>query len=254
MQKKKSGAIEHLQYEILAAHSEVVHGVFLRHGGISQGPYESLNVGDNVQDLPENVEENIKRIYDVLGLKHLIFLNQTHGQDFHIIKTTEELSPITMVGDGDILLTNSKNVGLAIRHADCQAAFFFDPKNKAIAAVHAGWRGNVQDVYQVAVRLMKKHFASDPKDLIVTISPSLGPEFSEFKNYKEEWPEEYWAFLDEHNRMPLWEIAKMQLKRQGIEESHTELAQICTYANSKDYFSFRRDKITGRHASIIALL
>ena len=141
-----------------------------------------------------------------------------------------------------------------IKHADCQAAIFYDPVHKALANVHCGWRGNVKNIYRVAVQKMKFTFGTNPKDLLVGISPSLGPDHSEFIHYQTEWPEEFWRFQVRPNYLDLWAIARDQLEQCGLLPHHIEVAGICTFANPQDFFSHRRDKITGRHATVAMLL
>ena len=140
-----------------------------------------------------------------------------------------------------------------IKHADCQAAIFYDPVHHAVSCVHAGWRGNVQNIYAHAIAFMAGKFHSQPADILVCISPSLGPHFSEFKNYKTEFPESFWPFQIRPNYFNLWEISRTQLQECGILPHHIEIASICTYANEQDFFSYRRDKVTGRNATVVAL-
>ena len=140
-----------------------------------------------------------------------------------------------------------------VRHADCQAAIFYDPKNKAVANVHSGWRGNVKNIYRSTIQKMRRVFGSKPADLLVCISPSLGPDCAEFIHYKAEFPEDFWAFQIKPYYFNLWAIARYQLELSGILPHHIEIAEICTNTEVEDYFSYRREKVSGRHATLAML-
>ena len=141
-----------------------------------------------------------------------------------------------------------------IKHADCQAAIFYDPEHRAIANVHCGWRGNVQNIYRETVREMRRHFASRPENILVAISPSLGPEKAEFINFKKELPEAFLPYQVKPTYFDLWAISRMQLESEGILSHHIQIASICTYSHPEDYFSFRRDnRVTGNHGTVAVL-
>ena len=152
----------------------------------------------------------------------------------------------------DGLITTERGVGLLINHADCQAALFYDPQKEIIGAAHAGWKGNVKQIY---MKMVERFIAmgSHPRDILVCISPSLGPDHAEFKNYEEEFPPSFWPFQVTPNYFDLWAIAKRELLDAGIYEKHIAIASICTYCSPKDFFSYRREGITGRNGTIIAL-
>lgn len=249
MRRKKKNGIEWLEFELLADIPEVVHGVILRHGGISNGSCSSLNIGGNTGDSSENIQVNRMRALEALGIVDVVSSYQIHSD--RVVHITARNSPD--VGEADGLMTQVTDLGLLIKHADCQAAIFYDPKNKAIANVHAGWRGNVKNIYEKTVFQMKEAFGSSAEDLLVCISPSLGPARSEFKNYREELPEHFWKFQVSAAYFDLWAIARMQLEGCGIDPRHIEIASICTYTASEDFFSYRRDKPTGRNATIAAI-
>lgn len=248
MIRKKAGEIEWLEFELFADEKEFVHGVFLRHGGVSLGPFATLNAGGETGDTPENVEENRRRLTMALSIPTYVSCHQVHGNEVLLI--TEKSQAI---GECDGLMTQQTDLGLMIKHADCQAAIFYDPVRKAFANVHAGWRGNVKNIYRVTIEKMAQVFGSKPRDLLVGISPSLGPKHAEFKNYRSEFPEEFWGFQVKPDYFDLWEVAREQLQSSGILPHHIQIAGLCTYDNPSDYFSYRRDKVTGRHATLTML-
>ncbi len=245
MLRKKREGIEWLEFEHLADQPDLTHGIFLRHGGISNGPFGSLNAGGSTGDHAENVSENRKRILQALNIEFYVSGTQVHGDGVIWVKEREQV-----VGECDALITSKAGIGLMIKHADCQAAIFYDPVNRALSNVHAGWRGNVKNVYRATVQKMQEAFGSKPQNLLVGISPSLGPNHAEFKNFKSEFPESFWDFQVRPFYFDLWAIARHQLQECGILAHHIEIAEICTYENQQDCFSYRRDKVTGRNATL----
>ena len=125
-----------------------------------------------------------------------------------------------------------------------------DPVCRAIANVHAGWKGNAQNIYREVIERMHALFRSRPENLLVGISPSLGPDASEFVNWQSELPEFFWEFQFKPNYFNLWELSRKQLLSCGVLAHHIEIASICTYANPQDFFSYRRCKKSGRHGTV----
>lgn len=249
MIRKTKQGLSWLEFSLLQNIPGLVHGVFSRLGGASLAPFAGLNVSFDVGDNKEHVEENIQRISDVLQIPRLIFANQTHGD--HIALITKD-SP-SLIENTDGFYTLTQGCGLVVKHADCQAALFFDPQKKILANVHCGWRGNVQNIYAKMIEKFLQ-LGSDPKDLLVCISPSLGPNHAEFIHYKQEFPEDFHSFQKKSSYFDLWEISKEQLKKEGVLPQNIEIASLCTYENASDFFSYRREKITGRNATVIGLL
>jgi hypothetical protein len=153
----------------------------------------------------------------------------------------------------DAIFTTEKKIGLAVTHADCQAALLYDPVHEAVGVVHCGWRGSAQNIYARMVEAMQREIGTQPQNLIVCISPSLGPDHAEFKNYKQELPQDFWSFMVKPFHFDFWAISRKQLAACGVPDKNIETASICSYCNTKDYYSHRRDKHTGRNATVIAL-
>lgn len=242
--------LQWLQFELLANCPKVSHAVFTRKGGYSLGHLESLNLSTSVGDDVQNVSKNRHKVTEALSLPHLISGNQCHGINISTISSASISNPPPSC---DALTTQSKNIGLMILQADCQAAILYDPIQHAIANVHCGWRGSVQNIYQHAIDRMQQNFRTNPKDLLVCISPSLGPENAEFIHYKTELPESFWSFQTSPYHFNFWEISKWQLTMAGVLSHHIQVASIDTFSTPQDYFSYRRSNITGRQATICAL-
>lgn len=249
MIRKKKDEIEWLEFELLANFPRLKHAVFLRHGGVSQGLYESLNLSYGVGDEIKNVDINQTKTAAILEVPKWHSCKQQHGSHIEIL-SKENQHPL--FGDG--LATTELNRGLMIHHADCQAAIFYDPIQHATAVVHSGWRGSVQNIYHNAISLMKTSFHSNPSNIFVAISPSLGPQSAEFIHYQQELPPSFWDYQITPNHFDFWAISEMQLKNSGIPKEHIQIAQIDTKTNPHDYFSYRHTKIRGGHGTTVSLI
>lgn len=250
MLRKKKDSLEWLEFELFAPYPQLTAAVFLRNGGISEGNYNSLNAGSGGEDSRENILKNRKIIQKAFGLKTFKTCDQPHKDIIAFLPEASE----SLLKQCDGMMTNRKDEPLLIKHADCQAAIFFDPQKLVLACVHAGWRGQTKNIYRKAVEEMQTRFQSKASDILVAVSPSLGPERSEFINYRMEWPEEYWKFQIRPHYFDLWAIGKHQLREAGILPEHMQFAEICTYSNPQDFFSYRRERPTGGHATIACLL
>lgn len=244
---KKKDNIQWMEFELFQDHPEVAHGIFLRHGGFSSGEFGSLNFGRNNGDCDDKVTRNINKARESLEISRMAFCNQVHGADVVQAETDGFL------GAADAMSTIIPGLGLLIKHADCQAGLFYDPVKKVVANVHAGWRGNVLNIYASTVKHMHECHGSNPEDLKVGISPSLGPQNAQFINYKSELPEHFWRHQISPLYFDLWEISRQQLMEAGVNEKNIEISKICTFANPEDFFSYRRAKKSGRHGTFIAL-
>lgn len=227
MLRKKIERVEWLEFELLAGIPELKHAVFLKSG--------------------ENISNEKELLSQILGCPTLVAGNQKHGINTVEVPCVSE----ALLQDCDGLMTSTQGVGLMIRHADCQAAIIYDPIRKVVANVHVGWRGNVQNMYKEAILQMQKRYRSSPQDLLVCISPSLGPCCAEFKNYRLEFPSSFVTFQEKENHFNLWHLAQAQLQECGILSHHIEIAEVCTKCSS-DCYSYRRKEV-GRHATVVLL-
>lgn len=203
----------------------------------------------DLSDSSENKNANFNKIKKHSNSSALYSLSQCHSNIIHKIDY-----PIKEELKGDGLTTSKCNIGLMIRHADCQASIIYDPKNHIVANIHVGWKGNVFNFYQTTVSFLITNYGSNPKDLLVGISPSLGPTHAEFIHYKEEFPLWFTHHMTKDNHFNLWDISKIQLEQAGIPHDQIEIARICTYANDQHYFSYRRNQTTYRHGTVVNLL
>lgn len=240
--------LEWLEFDLLKPYPWIAQAVFLKHGGTSQGPFSSLNLSDKVGDHPDSLKVNRETVKKSLGIPEIVYANQEHTAN--VIEVT---SATTKLPPADALFTRVKNLGIAVTHADCQAAIFYDPVNEVIAVAHAGYKGLGLNIYKNTIDALKKFVKTNPQDLLVCISPSLGPDHAEYINYKTELPESFWEYQVKPKHFDFWTIGKNQLMDEGVQEKNIELVKTCTFCESKDYYSHRREKKTGRHATIVAM-
>ena len=152
-------------------------------------------------------------------------------------------------GEGDALITNQPGVGLTIRTADCLPILIADQRNRAIAAIHAGWRGVVAEIAAKTIEAMHIQFASNPEDLVVAIGPGIGGCCFEVG------PEVAGQFGHSgRTNVDLVETVCRQLGRNGITTGQISASPQCTCCESQWFESFRRDRErAGRMISMIEI-
>ena len=243
------------QFPLFQSVPGLIHGILSRHGGISQGHYASLNVSFAVGDDRQKVVHNRKLVLETLGITGIRSLKQVHGKETVVILDgpSEDWHRVPEDRSGDILMTQVRGLGLMIKQADCQSLLFYDPNHKVIANIHCGWRGNVNNVIGEAVRQMRVTYGTHPSNLMVGIGPSLGPCCTQFINYRKEIPTRYWTYQARPYYFDLWRLSRDQLIAAGVSEDRIEIAGICTSCQTQDFFSYRKEKRTGRFATVIAL-
>lgn len=237
---------------IFFSHLPAVSGAtFSRHGGVSEAPYHSRNVGLQVGDDEARVLQNRAVIREELGLSRLVSARQVHGDSVLVVDCLPE-ADVEHAGY-DALMTNIPGLGLMIQQADCQAVMLYDPEHAAVANIHAGWLGSVANIIAKTVAAMTAVYGTRPTSLFAAISPSLGPCCGEFVNYRQELPEAFHGYQFRPNHFDFWAISKDQLRDCGVRSEQIEISGKCTVCEG-DYFSYRRDGITGRFASVIGLV
>lgn len=199
--------------------------------------------------------ENKSKLAQYLQIKkeNLIFPKQTHTNCVAEISETS-LLPFE---DTDALICTAPGICIAVQTADCVPVLLYDPKEKVIAAVHAGWRGTVKKILAVAIQKMQKN-GSEPKNIIAAIGPSIsqknyevGPEvISEVKKHI---PLAENTFQNNNNGkflLDLWKANYQFLRQAGLPERNIQILGECSYANKGKYYSARREgDDTGRLVS-----
>jgi YfiH family protein len=155
-----------------------------------------------------------------------------------------------ILGEGDALLENSPGSVVAVKTADCVPILVVDERRRAVAAVHAGWRGTVARILPAAVAAMRDRFGTDPIDVHAAIGPAIGPCCYEVG------PEVAVQFGGQgRGHIDLPATNRAQLIETGVSPSRIYTSSLCTRCNSVEFHSFRRDKeAAGRLYSFVGIV
>ena len=226
-----------------------------RAGGVSGRPWNSLNLGVHVEDDPDHVRQNRRRLAESTGLKseQIGWLNQVHGID------VVELNPdnVGQIAKADASYTRHPGIACAILTADCLPVILADREGTVVGAAHCGWRSLCGGVIENLVSKM----AVAPEALQAWLGPAIGPDSFEVG------PEVREAFLDHdpkavhafraegarsgHFMADIYALATLRLNHLGV--SNVTGGGLCTVQDSDRFFSYRRDGRTGRMATLIWL-
>ncbi len=153
------------------------HAFTTRHGGVSRGIYDSLNLGMHRADSPENVIQNQYAIAQALGYdpKNLVLTRQTHSDIIRVVTKKDHLGfDHGLYPECDGLITNDPGTALMVFTADCTPILLWDAATGAVGAVHAGWRGTAQNIGGKAVQAMQAQLGCDPANITALIGPNIG--------------------------------------------------------------------------------
>lgn len=237
--------------------SNVIARVTTRIGGVSQAPYNELNLADHVGDSSELVTRNRKIVADMLSDDlQWQWLQQVHGNA--VVKLEEPRD--SLIADG--LITNRSGLVCCVLTADCLPVFIADVEGSEVAIVHAGWRGLVSGIIENAVGSMQ----TPPERLSVWLGPAIGPCHFEVGSEvreqfliasqggptKEQTAACFQPGVESTQYMAdLYALARIRIAALGV--SRVTGGTDCSYCNAQQYYSFRRDKNTGRNLSLIYL-
>ena len=263
-----------------------MHAFSTRHGGVSRGyGGNALNLGFTKHDSRAAVERNRELFLKELGVANgrkswpLVTLRQIHSDLIHYVDgmRVEQLPEHPLAGDG--MITDTPGLVLAVQTADCLPIILVNQKRRAVGVFHAGWRGTVKRIVEKGVGEMRKHFRSDPRNLVAAIGPGVqgccyevGEEVrtkfeaqfaygsSLFREVKESDPvrEKYpllflTARAPGHSELPvklfldLVEANRRQLLDAGVLAKNIDAIGPCTACHSDLLFSHRAEKgVTGR--------
>lgn len=222
-----------------------------RQGGVSLPPYASLNLGSHVSDSPEHVATNRQRLIELAGLPcapH--WLEQVHGTD---VARLTRATPYQAIR-ADAAYTNEPGVVCAAMSADCLPVLFCSTAGDEVAAAHAGWRGLNAGVLENTLAA----FHAKPQDIMAWFGPAIGPQQFEVGGEVREAfiasdPLAASAFtpFGEKYLADIYHLARLRLQAAGVSQIFG--GDCCTVSDASQFFSYRRDGITGRLASLIWL-
>jgi YfiH family protein len=218
------------------------HGVTTRAGGVSSGPYSSLNLGASVGDRQEAVLENRARLARALGFEpeRLVTTPQVHGKG--VLVVDETTAPTALQTRADILVSREPGFLLMQRFADCVSITLWHESARVVSVAHAGWRGTAIGVAGQAVEAIAE-LGGDPSGLRAGIGPSIGPCcFEVGDDVVAQIPGAEDVSSPGPSGRPhvdLWELNRRQLAAAGVPEVNVEVSGICTRCQSGTYFSHR---------------
>ncbi len=245
---------------------EITHFITNRHGGISEAPYQSLNIGLMTGDRREHVLENRKRVAKRVGvgIEAGILPQLTHSNHVAVVGMEDAGSgfgePEKIIPDTDALITCQKNLLLVVTLADCTPIFLYDKLNKVIGIAHAGWKGTIGKIGANTLKKMTEIFGTSPKEVHAGIGVCIQKccyEVSESLagDFKAVFGEEGVIKLSQGKQhLDLVLSNKIQLIQAGIPSRQIETTEICTSCTSDSYFSHRKENgLTGRFCAGILL-
>lgn len=221
-----------------------------RTGGVSNGPYESLNLGDHVGDDLGAVRQNRKRLHETLALPaEPLWLKQVHGVR---VVNAAAIAPGV---EADGTWTDRPGVVCAVLTADCLPIFLCDRQGTKVALLHAGWRGLAGGIVESGLRAMNM----PGEELLVWLGPAIGPDAYEVgddvrRAFADDDPGAAEAFRPAgagHWYADMYALARRQLRQRGVCAVYG--GDRCTLRERETFYSFRRDGATGRMASLIWL-
>lgn len=233
-----------------------VHSVqTTRNGGVSTGPYASLNLGNHVQDDPLHVAHN-RQLLSQFVPSEPVWLNQVHGVRVVDAGNTD------CVPNADASFTTRHNTVCVTMTADCLPILLCDTAGTVVASIHAGWRSLCDGVIEATVAKILTSTTIKAVDLMAWLGPAIGPTAFEIGSEvraqfiaKDAQAES--AFQSQGNEKwlgDIYRIATQRLNNLGIHQIYGgQQQQFCTVTYNARFFSFRRDNITGRMATMIWL-
>ncbi|WP_339451802.1 peptidoglycan editing factor PgeF [Pseudomonas sp. EA_5y_Pfl2_R50] len=221
--------------------------VTTREGGVSEAPFDSLNLGDHVDDRPQAVAENRRRLTDHFSIKPA-WLQQVHGI------AVAHADP-GIVATADASWTATPGIACVAMTADCLPALFCDRAGTRVAAAHAGWRGLAAGVLEATLDSLDVPAA----EVLVWLGPAIGPKAFEVgpevrEVFIQQLPEAAKAFAPSDNAgkfmADIYLLARLRLAERGVTAVYG--GGFCTVTDPR-FFSYRRASRTGRFASLVWL-
>lgn len=222
-----------------------------RTGNSKEGLYPSFNLGESVGDDLDVVRSNKQSLCEGLGfdLSQLAKSKQVHGNE--VLKVN-----IGGYQEGfDALISNQEDVLLAVTIADCVPILVYDPENKAMAAIHSGWKGTVKNIIGNTLSAMQSEFGSRPEAMMAFIGACISKDHYEvgeevIRNFDNRF---YVSGIKEGKYyLDLKAACLSQLLGFGLAHQHVEVSALCTYGDNHLFYSHRKEMgKTGRMLAVI---
>lgn len=246
----------------MAALDWMTHAFFTRLGGVSEGPFSSLNTGFFVGDRQQDVHRNLSMIAHTFSVpaNRLVQMRQVHGD--RIISLDGGAPAPGAVPPCDGLVTDRPGMAIGIKTADCVPLLFADRRRRVIGVAHAGWRGTALRIGSKMVTVLRERFSSRVQDILVAIGPAIGvccyqvdgPVHDAFRAHTG-----MEAFLHPSRRSGRWMLDlasanRIALMDSGVPAEHIFAAGYCTSCRQDLFFSHRATAgDTGRQINLLML-
>lgn len=228
---------------VLAERYNVSCFFFTRLGGLSKGPFSSFNFSFQVGDDPEDVRKNFTRLKKITKAYKIITLDQIHSDNVFIYDGRGKREW------GDAIITAQRRVFIGVKTADCLPVILLDKKNNVIAAVHAGWRGTVKNILGKTISILYQKFNTRSEDILVFTGPHICENCYEVsEEIAVRFPSGCFSKKDGKFYASLLKANIFFAKDSGVLASNIYSLNLCTKEN-EIFFSYRRDKETGRMIS-----
>lgn len=253
----KNGRVAYFESDILKIPG-LVHAFCTRESGVSPPPFNSLNFGSREGDTPENVRENFQILSSAFGIPagEFLTLRQVHGSRILILDSQSS-------GNGeleyDAMVSCGKGLALCVKTADCVPVLLADRNLKAVAAVHAGWRGTSLQILAKCAAFLFENFGVRRQDLLAAIGPAIGSCCYEVDSVVyDEMAGSAEGFFKKTGEKGKWKldlpgVNRGQLLNMGIPPENISCSGLCTACRTDMFFSHRAEKKTGRQLSFITL-
>ena len=261
--KQPIGDLPLYQAKTMAWLPRITQGFTTRRGGVSIAPYDSLNLGAHVGDHLDQVQANRRRVWHELGApeNQVALAEQVHGSEVAVVSEGTGSAP---VAGADALVTDTPDLLLMLLFADCVPVYFVDPVRKVIGLAHAGWRGTAANIAGKTLAAMTAEFGCAASACFAAIGPSIGEGSYEVRA----------EVADQFRSLPgarassvvtprseisgtynlnLRAVIFGQLLSAGLPAGSIAVCDEDTFRNKRDFFSYRRDGVTGRMAGFLGI-
>ena len=251
-----TGILPMVESPLFQRETGLQHGFSTRKGGVSKEHLASLNLSFSVEDAKENVLENFRRIGERFGKtpEDFVLSKQSHETKVLKVGIKDRGKGITKERDYegiDALITDEEGIILSCFSADCVPILFYDPIHKAVGACHSGWRGTKGKILQNVVEEMRKHFSSNPAEILIAIGPSICKEqyvvsedlalsfLEDYPGLGEDTASPIQRISKDKFQLDLWDLNRRIALDSGIREEHISISGYCTMENPELFFSHR---------------
>lgn len=254
--KISTGLLPMVESPLFQRETGLQHGFSTRKGGVSKEHLASLNLSFSVEDAKENVLENFRRVGERFGKtpEDFVLSKQSHETKVLKVGTKDRGKGITKDRDYegiDALITDEEGLILSCFSADCVPILFYDQIHKAVGACHSGWRGTKGKILLNVVEEMRKHFSSNPADILIAIGPSISKEqyivsedlglsfLEDYPDLGEDSSSPIQRISKDKFQLDLWDLNRRIALDSGIREEHISISGYCTMENPELFFSHR---------------